>query len=406
MSPYKGDFYLNGNGTLPTGETNLTSNHPGHIRIVSAANPLEYYDQTRNIDPVNLHDRGAGYGIIRIKKDTRDITFEAWPIHADPEFPQTGAQFPDWPVTIKQSDNDGRTPTGFLPVIHTHWESNPAISVYDEGSGELVYSMRFPGNIVRLPVYDNGTNYRVEISYDNAPAETLVNQTVQVEGPAAIHSFTALRPSIITGHSTLLQWNVEGVTTLDIDNGLGDVTSQTINGIGHLSVSPTSDTTYTLTLNGATTAQTTVNVFPARIDWLGNHFTLAELQDDLISGNSADPDGDGFTNEEEFNFQTNPQSANSVPFLGTELIPASDSLSLKFTSAFPLLSSQYVQRVQSSTDLINWTTLPPASIEIVESNRNNTPSEGTSQITIEVTQTELIPEELFYRSTWILKTTP
>ena len=49
-------------------------------------------------------------GITRIDKVTRQIIFEAWPLYADPEFPQTGGPYPDWPITIAQTDNDGRTP--------------------------------------------------------------------------------------------------------------------------------------------------------------------------------------------------------------------------------------------------------------------------------------------------------
>jgi len=403
VSPYKGDFYLNGAGDLPSGEPNLTSNHPGHIRILGAANPLEYYDQTRNINPANQHDRGAGYGIIRIKKDTRDITFEAWPIHADPEFPQTGAQFPDWPVTIKQTDNDGRTPTGFLPVVQTHWESNPAMSVYNEASGELLYSMRFPGNIVRLPVYDNDGSYRVEIDHDNAESESLLNQTVVSDGPAAIHSFTALQPSILSGDSAILQWNVEGAATLTIDNGLGSVLHSTVNGIGHFSVSPASDTTYSLTLNGTIAAEATVRVFPSRIVWLGNHFTLAELQDDLISGNKADPDEDGFTNEEEFNFQTNPRSKNSLPFFGPGVITSTDPINIEFTAPFPLLSAHALPKIQFSNDLEDWTTLSPLLSRIEEISRNDHPSDGTTQITIRLGLPTKNLQMEFFRTLWQLK---
>ena len=102
VSPYKGDFFFDGNGTLPTGEPNLRSDFPHHVHVLAAANPLQYYNQTNGIDPANLHDRGAGYGIVRIDKATRQITFECWPLHADPEFPQTGSQFQDWPLSIAQ----------------------------------------------------------------------------------------------------------------------------------------------------------------------------------------------------------------------------------------------------------------------------------------------------------------
>ena len=398
VSPYKGDFYLDGNGTLPSGQPNLRSDFPHHIRVVGAANPLEYYDQTRNMSPANLHDRSAGYGIIRIQKASRQITFEAWPLHADPEFPQTGSQFPDWPVTINQTDNDGRTPTGFLPLVDTLSKKNPVVSVYDEASDDLLYSMRFPGNLVRLPVYDNSRTYRVEISFGDDPvSEIRTHQTVVDDGPATIHSFSAQPPSIITGHAAILQWNAEGASTLTIDNGLGDVTSQTVNGIGRILVSPTSDTIYTLTMNGTTTALTTVSVFPTRVTWLENHFNPAELSDPAISGDAADPDGDGITNENEFRFQTNPRRASSFPLLTSNIVAGSGVVTVDFSSPFPLESEQCTLSLEVSEDLKTWTPLPSNSYS--EINRTN-PETGTTRVFIQLTDDTTGAEKRFYRATW------
>ncbi|MGC6564881.1 MAG: alkaline phosphatase D family protein [Akkermansiaceae bacterium] len=400
VSPYKGDFFLNGQGTLPSGQPNLTSDFPGHVRIVGAANPLEYYAQSRNIDPVNLHDRGAGYGIILINKTTRQITFEAWPLHVDPTEPRTGSQFPDWPVTINQTDNDGRAPTGFLPLINTLSEKTPVISVYEEVSGDLVYSMRFPGSLVRPPVYDNSLTYRVELSYGDDPvSEIRTNQTANIEGPAAIHSFSSHHPSIITGEATTLQWNVEGVTTLTIDQGLGDVSSHTINGIGHLPVSPSTDTTYTLTLNGTVTASTTILVFPTKLTWLAGHFTPAELDDPLISGDEADPDGDGFTNEQEFQFQTDPRDPRSQPQLTSGIVKANGMVTLDFSSPFPLQSSQCTLRVEVSEDLQSWSSLPSNSYQ--ETGRDHSPDEGTTRISIHLIENTAGNEQRYYRASWV-----
>ncbi len=143
VSPYLGDYFFDGNGTLPDGITpNLSANDPHHFAILGSGNPNEYYQQSNGITPINLHNRGAGYAITRVNRSTREITFECWPIHADPDYPQTGSQFSDWPQTFRQTDNDGRIPTGYLPVIDTHWRVNPVIRVYDESSNELVHAMR------------------------------------------------------------------------------------------------------------------------------------------------------------------------------------------------------------------------------------------------------------------------
>ncbi|MGJ8725942.1 MAG: alkaline phosphatase D family protein [Roseibacillus sp.] len=399
VSPYKGDFYLDGNGTLPTGEPNLNSDFPGHLRVVGAANPLEYYNQSTNIHPPNLHDRGAGYGMVRINKTTRQITFESWPLHADPEFPQTGTQFADWPVTINQADNDGRTPTGFLSVIDTLSEKTPVVSVYDENTDELIYSMRFPGNLVRPPVYDNSTSYRVEISYGDDPvSEVRLGQIASVEGPATIHSFNALHPSIISGDSTILQWNTESVATLTIDNGVGEVASHTVNGIGHLLVSPTSNTTYTLTLNGSIQAQATVLVFANKATWLEAHFNATELTNPAISGDGADPDGDGFSNEQEFRFQTDPRAASSFPNLTSCIVVAEETITVDFSSPYPLESEDCVLLVETSSDLQTWSPLQATSYQEIE--RNSSPLTGTTQITIRFTDSDGLQTRKFYRAFW------
>ncbi len=47
-------------------------------------------------------------------------------------------------------------------------------------------------------------------------------------------------------------------------------------------------------------------------DWAALHFTPDELADPAVSGQNADPDGDGLTNWQEFLAGTNPKSAESV----------------------------------------------------------------------------------------------
>ncbi len=46
--------------------------------------------------------------------------------------------------------------------------------------------------------------------------------------------------------------------------------------------------------------------------WLARYFTAAELQDPALSGETADPDGDGHTNRQEYRAGTHPRDAASV----------------------------------------------------------------------------------------------
>lgn len=403
VSPYKGDYFFNGVGTLPDGVTpNLTAADAHHFAILGSANSPEYYQQTTGVNPPNYHDRGAGYGITRVNRTTREITFECWPIHADPEYPQTGSQFADWPQTFRQTDNDGRVPTGYLPVIDTHWRENPVVRVFDEATNELVHAMRIRGSRYRPPVYNNATTYRVEIGYDDATvSETFTGQTAAVAGPPSIHFFGAVQPSIVQGQTSILEWDVNPPATLTINQGIGDVMNQTVDGIGYLEVAPSSDTTYTLNLNGTITAQTTVRVFPNRAAWNATHFTAGELADSSISGGNADPDGDGFTNDEEFQFQTDPQDASSRPRLQGSVTTVGAALNVDFEMSCPVDPAASKMIVEATASLEDWQEVPANSY--VETGRENFPADGTSRVSIRLTDTITSPEgKRFYRARWEL----
>lgn len=403
VSPYKGDYFFDGNGTLPDGVTpNLTANDPHHFAILGSANSAEYYQQTTGVNPPNYHDRGPGYGITRVNRTTREITFECWPIYADPEYPQTGGQYADWPQTVRQTDNDGRVPTGYLPVIDTLWRANPVVRVFDETTDELVHAMRVRGSRYRPPVYDNSSTYRVEIAYDDAViSETLSGQIALVEGPAAIHYFGAVQPSILQGGMATLEWDVSAPATLTIDGGLGDVLPQTVDGIGFVTVAPAADTTYTLTLNGGVTATTTIRVFADRAVWNDANFNPTEQADPEVFGGDKDPDGDGFTNDEEFQFQTDPQEGSSRPRLQGSVDLDGSTLSVDFDMSYPLEPAASKMIVETATMLDDWQEVPANSY--VETNRENFPSSGTSRVSIRLTDTLLSPEgKRFYRARWEL----
>lgn len=66
---------------------------------------------------------------------------------------------------------------------------------------------------------------------------------------------------IAAGGSANLSWKVgDSASSLVIDNGVGDVTAQTTNGEGTITVTPTETTTYTLTVNGLETQEVTITV--------------------------------------------------------------------------------------------------------------------------------------------------
>jgi hypothetical protein len=402
VSPFVGDYFFDGNGTLPDGITpNRTANDPHHFAMLAAGNSQEYYQTTRGINPANLHDRGAGYGITRVNRRTREITFECWPVHVDPDEPSTGTQFPGWPQTFRQNDNDGRTPIGYLPLIDTQWRIAPVIRVFDEATNELVHAMRIRGTRYRPPVFNNNTTYRVEIAYDDETvSETRTAQTANVPGEASIRLFRSVNPSIIAGNRSILEWDVSAAATLTIDQGVGDAFRATVDGIGYLEVSPITDTTYTLTLNGDLTAQTTVRVFANRESWNTANFTRAELANPMISGGESDPDGDGFRNDEEFQFQTDPRNAGQSPGLIGSIKRINGILQIDFNCPVPLNPGSAGLIVESSPGLgERWTPLPSNSYR--ESSRENFPATGTSRITVNLNE-PLPPTQRrqFFRARW------
>ena len=78
------------------------------------------------------------------------------------------------------------------------------------------------------------------------------------------NDFSVDKPLIPTGEPITLSWDLDpGVTSVSIDNGVGDVTAQTVNGIGQITLNPGpgSNTTYTMTaIHPESTAQQSVHV--------------------------------------------------------------------------------------------------------------------------------------------------
>jgi chitodextrinase len=92
-----------------------------------------------------------------------------------------------------------------------------------------------------------------------ATAQVFWQNTSPVNSPAPIiSSFTATPATTAPGNPVALAWNVSGATSINIDNGVGDVTNRS-----SIAVSPAQTTTYTLSASnssGSSTAVVTVTV--------------------------------------------------------------------------------------------------------------------------------------------------
>ena len=112
-------------------------------------NPVSVYATTNpgpdfGIEPKDLHNKMAGYGIVRLNKLTRDIEVECWPRWADPDNPDHG-QYPGWPVKIAQRDNYSRRPSGYLPPLEVAGLTNPVVQIRESITKELIYALRING---------------------------------------------------------------------------------------------------------------------------------------------------------------------------------------------------------------------------------------------------------------------
>jgi hypothetical protein len=76
---------------------------------------------------------------------------------------------------------------------------------------------------------------------------TITNPPSRLQ-PLVINSFTAELPTVAKGDSTILHWDVSKDASQVIIDKIGDVTSQTVMGVGNTNITPDAATTYTLTV--------------------------------------------------------------------------------------------------------------------------------------------------------------
>ena len=127
-----------------------------------------YYDGFGNkltthayANPAEGNYNAAGYGLVRFKKSTRQITMECWPRHVDVTDRKT-KQHPGWPITIGQEDNYYRTALAYLPTLKIKGQKDPVVQVIDEYLGQIVYTVRINGTSWRPKVFREAT-YTIKV---------------------------------------------------------------------------------------------------------------------------------------------------------------------------------------------------------------------------------------------------
>ena len=116
------------------------------ISMMAYANPEDRSDERKRAD---------GFGIARFNKKKREVTFECWPRFCDVE-DGVKAQYPGWPITVKQEANDGRKVAGYLPEYVFADGKDCVVQVVEEASGEVLYTTRSRGGRFQPKVYSKG----------------------------------------------------------------------------------------------------------------------------------------------------------------------------------------------------------------------------------------------------------
>ena len=115
------------------------------VTAIAVANPSPEKGGDR------LTTRAAGFGVIRINKQTRNVTFICWPRNVNVSA-KNAKPYPGWPFTFNQLDNYGRKAVAYLPSLQIN-KANQVVQVINEKTGEIVYTLRIKGTTFRPKVF-------------------------------------------------------------------------------------------------------------------------------------------------------------------------------------------------------------------------------------------------------------
>ena len=129
------------------------------VTAIAVANPTP----TKGGD--RLTTRAAGFGVVRIDKKTRDITFICWPRNVDVS-DKEAKPYPGWPYTFNQLDNYSRKAVAYLPTLEIN-RPNQVVQVLHEKTGEVVYTLRIRGKSFSPKVFAKGS-YTIKVGEEDS----------------------------------------------------------------------------------------------------------------------------------------------------------------------------------------------------------------------------------------------
>ena len=122
-----------------------------------------------------LNTRSAGWGLVRLNKETREITMECWPRNVDITAADA-EQYPGWPRTISQFDN--YNPPSWKKLGELTFDvEDPVVQLVDIDSGEILYTVRVNGNTF-APGAPEGKTFIVKAGKDSPDTVVLEEATV------------------------------------------------------------------------------------------------------------------------------------------------------------------------------------------------------------------------------------
>ena len=122
--------------------------------VYAVGNPGDYHKVEDRYEFEN--SKSSGLGFVVFDTDSRDITIESWKM--------CGGQHPGWPHTINQLDNYGREAAGWLPTLEILGDADPVLELYEQATGELVYSLRISGRQFTPKVFHR-VNHKLRVGY-------------------------------------------------------------------------------------------------------------------------------------------------------------------------------------------------------------------------------------------------
>lgn len=240
-------------------------------------------------------------------------------------------QRPDPPDLI----TNGGVVTTFVPYVtvdavrysaHAPWSTNLAgtarslerVNAANYGNDPMNWRTS-PGN--GSPGVENDGNHPpvVFAGYDAQIVITNYPVTINLADATVTDDGLPLSPGVVTSSWT----QVSGPAPASFGNPAAIVTSVAFNQAGVYTLQLTASDS--ALAQAATVTLTIAEDFGA---WKALHFTAAELTNATISGDLADPDGDGHNNHQEFLAGTDPRDAQGV--LHLEVVPVAGTPHFRF----------------------------------------------------------------------------